>query len=248
MTIQGEGHIFKRFDNEMNQLHGLVLEMGEFAQKQLLDAKQTLETGDSIMARKVIENDNKLNALDVQADNTIISLIARRQPVAKDLREIIAVGKIVADLERAGDEARKIAGMTIRFFEIADHPPSKEILEDIHTLSEFVVKMLNTSMKSFDKLDLSIATGVWNDSLKLESLLQSVIRRLSTFIMEDSRNIGHFVDIVLGVRALERFGGHAKNIAGHIVFIKSGEDVRHQELDDILPHILSEEPGSSTDS
>ncbi len=157
--------------------------------------------------------------------------------MAKDLREIIAVGKIVADLERAGDEARKIAGLTIRFFKTSENPPRQEILEDIYALSDFVMEMLTMSMKSFDDLDLALAGNVLNDSLKLDNKLQSTIRRLSTFIMEDARNVGHFVDIVLGIRALERFGGHAKNIAGHIVFIKSGEDVRHAGLEDILARI-----------
>jgi len=240
MTIQGDGHIFKRFDNEMNHLHELVLHMGGLVQKQLFDANKTLENTDFAKAREVIENDSTLNDLDIQADNEITSIIARRQPVARDLREIIAVGKIVADLERAGDEARKIAGLTILFFEQAASPPRKEILEDIYALSNFVIKMLNTSMQSFDNLDLSLATEVLNNSLKLDSLLQSTIRRLSTFIIEDARNIGHFVDIVLGIRALERFGGHAKNIAGHIVFIKSGEDVRHTNLEEIISKICVE--------
>ena len=240
MKIQGEGHIFKRFDQEMNHLHSLVLEMGALAIKQLQEANTTLSQGDTQAAKQVISNDALLNALDIQADNEITSIIARRQPMAKDLREIIAVGKIVADLERAGDEARKIAGLTIRFFESGENLPSKEILEDIHGLSDFVISMLATSMKSFDDLDLDLAADVLNDSMKLDSKLQSTIRRLSTFIMEDARNVGHFVDIVLGIRALERFGGHAKNIAGHIVFIKSGEDVRHAGLQELLSRIVSQ--------
>ncbi len=237
MKIQGEGHIFKRFDREMSHLHSVVLDMGRLAVQQLIDANATLEKADVGGAHRVIANDASLNALDIQADNEITNIIARRQPMAKDLREIIAVGKIVADLERAGDEARKIAGLTIRFFDASENPPRKEILEDIYALSDFVMSMLTMSMKSFDDLDLTLAGNVLNDSLKLDNKLQSTIRRLSTFILEDARNVGHFVDIVLGIRALERFGGHAKNIAGHIVFIKSGEDVRHAGLEDILARI-----------
>ena len=234
MPTQNDGHIFKRFDTEMEHLHALVLEMGQLALKQLKDANATMKKADPNWAQAVIENDLELNNLDTQADNEIISIIARRQPMAKDLRQIIAVGKIVADLERAGDEARKIAGLTIRFYQNSDNPPRQEILEDIFALSDFVSRMLNKSMEAFDQLDLALATEVLHDSFKLDHLLQSTIRRLSTFIMEDARNIGHFVDIVLGIRALERFGGHAKNIAGHIVFIKSGEDVRHHSLELML--------------
>ena len=93
------------------------------------------------------------------------------------------------------------------------------------------------SMQAFDDIDLDLAAAVLMKGLELDNELQSIIRRLSTFIMEDSRNIGHFIDIVLGIRALERFGGHAKNIAGHIVFIKNGIDVRHEGDESILRNI-----------
>jgi len=234
MTIQGEGHIFTRFDDEMNTLHARVVTMGELAISQLEDAVSTLRQEDPERAYEVINNDAKLNQLDIEADDLITMIIARRQPVAKDLRELIAVGKIVSELERAGDEARKIAGLTIRFFEGASRPPKEDILRDIYSLAGYVSKMLAESMRSFDDLDLNGAANVLNMGLKLDDQLQSILRHLSTFIMEDSRNVGNFVDIVLGIRALERFGGHAKNIAGHIVFIKNGVDVRHEGTEAIL--------------
>ncbi|MDE0281370.1 MAG: phosphate transport system regulator PhoU, partial [Gammaproteobacteria bacterium] len=149
----------------------------------------------------------------------------------------IAVGKIVSELERAGDEARKIAGLTIRFYEGTSRPPNEEILRDIYTLADYVSGMLEKSMSVFDDLDLNGAVEVLNMGLKLDDQLQSILRHLSTFIMEDSRNVGNFVDIVLGIRALERFGGHAKNIAGHLVFIKFGFDVRHEGIDVIVKSI-----------
>ncbi len=237
MTIQGDGHIFRRFDKEMHHLHGLVVQMGELAVEQLREALKTLENKDANQARQVIENDAKLNQLDVQADDEIIRIVAKRQPMAKDLREIIAVGKIVAELERAGDEARKIARLTIKFFEAADRPPSNEILSDIFSLSEYVLEMLTISIKAFDELDLEMAAKVLNKGSKLDHQLKSSLRSLSTYIIEDPGNVGHFVDIVLGIRALERFGGHARNIAGHIVFIKNGVDVRHAGVDTILQNI-----------
>lgn len=234
MKIQGEGHIFTRFDDEMSGLHGTVVKMGELAVSQLADAVKTLRQEDPEQAYEVIHNDAKLNQLDVDADDQITMIIARRQPVAKDLRELIAVGKIVSELERAGDEARKIAGLTIRFYEGASRPPTEGILRDIYSLADYVSNMLSESMRSFDNLDLDGAAHVLNMGLKLDDQLQSILRHLSTFIMEDSRNVGNFVDIVLGIRALERFGGHGKNIAGHIVFIKNGVDVRHEGTDAIL--------------
>ncbi len=237
MTIQGEGHIFTRFDDEMKELHSIVVEMGKLAIRQLNDAVETLHREDPEKAYDVINNDSRLNQLDIDADDLITTIIAKRAPVAKDLREIIAVGKIVSDLERAGDEARKIAGLTIRFHEGASRPPSEEILRDIYSLAEYVGRMLSRSMSTFDDLDVEGALEVLHMGLKLDDQLQSILRHLSTFIMEDSRNVGNFVDIVLGIRALERFGGHAKNIAGHLVFIKHGIDVRHEGTNAIIESI-----------
>jgi phosphate transport system protein len=237
MTIQGEGHIFTRFDDEMHHLHSTVIKMGGLAVEQLAAAVETLRSEDTERARNVISNDAKLNQLDIEADDQITTIIAKRQPMAKDLRELIAVGKVVSELERAGDEARKIAGLTIRFYEGSSRAPNEEILGDIYSLSDYVSHMLKESMLSFDNLDLDRAADVLNMGLKLDDQLQSILRHLSTFIMEDSRNVGNFVDIVLGIRALERFGGHAKNIAGHIVFIKHGVDVRHAGTESILQSI-----------
>jgi len=240
----GDGHIFRRFDSEMAHLHALVVRMARLAVSQLRDAVATLEQQDADKARRVIENDRKLNDLDVEADDEIVRIIALRQPMAGDLREIIAVSKIVAELERAGDEARKIAGLTIRFYAAgANHgktPPAADILRDIHALAEYVEGMLSAVIAAFGgpgDLDLDEALEVLGKGLKLDDQLQSILRRLTTFVIEDSRNVGHFVDIVLGIRALERFGGHAKNIAGHLVFIKHGIDVRHQGMENIIQQI-----------
>ncbi|MDD9858203.1 MAG: phosphate signaling complex protein PhoU [Gammaproteobacteria bacterium] len=240
----GDGHIFRRFDSEMAHLHALVVRMARLAVSQLRDAVATLEQQDADKARRVIENDRKLNDLDVEADDEIVRIIALRQPMAGDLREIIAVSKIVAELERAGDEARKIAGLTIRFYAAgANHgktPPAADILRDIYALAEYVEGMLSAVIAAFGgpgDLDLDEALEVLGKGLKLDDQLQSILRRLTTFVIEDSRNVGHFVDIVLGIRALERFGGHAKNIAGHLVFIKHGIDVRHQGMESILQQL-----------
>ena len=182
MTIQGEGHIFTRFDNEMKQLHGIVVEMGSLSIKQLNDALETLRNEDTEKAYDVINNDAKLNQLDVEADELITTIIAKRAPVAKDLRELIAVGKIVSELERAGDEARKIAGLTIRFFEGSSRPPNEEILGDIYSLAEYVSRMLAHSMETFDDLDVEGALEVLKMGLKLDDRLQTILRHLSTFI------------------------------------------------------------------
>ena len=160
MTGISDGHIFRRFDSEMEHLHSLVVKMGSLALSQLRAAVKTLEKKDTEQARKVIENDKKLNDLDIEADDEIVRIIALRQPMARDLREIIAVSKIIAELERAGDEARKIAGLTIRFYDNDEKTPAASILQDIYSLSEYVDAMLTSVMRAFDDLDLEEALGV----------------------------------------------------------------------------------------
>ena len=237
MSTQSEGHIFRRFDHEMRDLHSLVMQMGQLAVSQLQAAVVTLEKQDIDGAHAVIENDKKLNDLDVAADDEIVRIIALRQPMARDLREIIAVSKIVAELERAGDEARKIAGLTIRFYGEQGKAPVERILQDIYALAKYVQWMLSEAIKAFDDLNLDAALGVLDQELKLDEQIQSIVRSLSETVIEDADNSSHFVNSVLGVRALERFGAHAKNIAGHIVFIKHGIDVRHVGTDAILEQL-----------
>jgi len=285
----GDGHIFRRFDSEMAHLHALVVRMAELAVAQLRDALGTLERKDAAAARRVIANDKRLNDLDVEADDEIVRIIALRQPMAGDLREIIALSKIVAELERAGDEARKIAGLTVKFYggDTSRHPrsplsgggdgdshsrhprsllsgggggdgagagagevagdtaPADAILRDIYALAAHVEGMLRAVIAAFDApdLDLARALEVLGDDMKLDAQLQSILRRLADLVSADSRHAAHFVDIVLGIRALERFGGHAKNIAGHLVFIKHGIDVRHEGVESILRQLKAQGEG-----
>lgn len=227
-------HTVQRFDDELNEIAALVDRMGELAIDQLQRAIQTLKDENTRAARQVITRDRKLNQLDVEIDEKIIHLIARRQPMAKDLREIVTVGKVVTDLERAGDEARKIAGLTLHFYDNDSTVPNEHILQDIYTMAHYVERMLVMAMDSFQNLDIALAIQVLKMDEELEITFSSILRRLSTFIMEDARNVGYFVDIVLGIRALERFGGHGKNIAGHVIFLAKGHDVRHEKVDAIL--------------
>lgn len=233
-----DAHIFSRFDNELAHLHALVMRMGRVAVAQLRDAQATLAQHDSDRARAVIDNDKTLNDLDVQADDEIVRIIALRQPMATDLRKIIAVSKIVAELERAGDEARKIAGLTIRFYADGDCAPDDAILGDLHALAEYVAMMLVAVMQAFDQLNLDEALAVLQKERQLDDRVQASFRHLRNLDTETAAdNAEPYIATVLAIRALERFGNHAKNIAGHLVFIKHGVDVRHEDIDGILQRI-----------
>jgi phosphate transport system protein len=171
-----------------------------------------------------------------QASDEIVHLIAKRQPVARDLRKILTVGKVVTDLERVGDEARKIAKMTLHFYDVQSTGPNPQIIRDI---LEMVDDMLNQSLHLFDGPDLGMDMEVIRMNEELCSDFKSALRRLSIFIMEDSRSVGHVVETVLGLRAIERIGGHAKNIAGYVLFLAKGVDVRHANLEAVAEEVGS---------
>jgi phosphate transport system protein len=229
------------FNEELKTINGLVLELGELGLDQLRRAVKTLKDEDTKAAGQVIDRDQKLNEIDIRADEEIIRLIAKRQPVAKDLRDVLTVQKTISDLERVGDEARKIANLTIHFFDNGNkNPPGKEILHDIYSMAEFVDRMLVISLEAFSELDLHKALDVIRTDEKLYEDFRSALRRLSTFVMEDARSVGHMVDIVLALRALERIGGHAKNIGGYVIFLVTGKDVRHEDLNIIAAEIADQ--------
>jgi phosphate transport system protein len=237
MNEMTSGHIVKAYSAELEHLNKLVLDLGNLGQDQLRRAVETLKNEDPKAAGKVIDRDRKLNEIDIQADEEIIRLIAKRQPMAKDLRDILTVQKTISDLERVGDEARKIANLTIHFYGNGKTPPNNEILHDIYDMSDFVDEMLGLSLVAFTELDLDKALEVIEMDKKLYEDFRGSLRRLSTFIMEDSRNVGSVVDIVLALRALERIGGHAKNIGGFVIFLVTGKDVRHEDLQVITAEI-----------
>jgi phosphate transport system protein len=231
-------HIVTAFGEELENINSLVMELGELGLDQLRRAVQTLKDEDTKEAGLVIDRDRELNEIDIKADEEIIRLIAKRQPMAKDLRDILTVQKIITDLERVGDEARKIANLTIHFYDNGKTPPSNEILNDIFNMASFVDEMLTLSLEAFTQVNSKAALSVIELEKRLFDEFRGALRRLSTFIMEDSRSVGHVVDIVLAVRALERIGGHAKNIGGHVIFLITGKDVRHEDFSVIQREVV----------
>jgi len=227
------GHIVHAFNDELNQINNLVLQLGDLGLEQLRRAVQSLYDEDIQAAEQIIERDRAMNELDIKADEEIIRLIAKRQPVAKDLRDVLTVQKTINDLERVGDEARKVAGLTIHFYAQDKHPPNGHMLHDIFKMAEVVDAMLKKSLAAFRDLDLQQALEVIREDTELDEEYRAALRRLSTYVMEDARNVGYMVEVTLTLRALERIGGHAKNIGGYVIFLVTGRDVRHESLDKI---------------
>lgn len=239
MNEMTDGHIVSRYNEDLNHLHRLVLQIKDLACQQILEAAGSLEREDVEAARRVIVSDRAIDALDVRADEEILRLIAKRQPMARDLREIMTVAKIVGDLERIGDQARGLARLTIRFYDADVPPPKHQLLTDLIDMAAFVNAMVEDAVIAFDTLDLERALEVIRRDGTVSNDFRSALRRLSTFIMEDSRSVGHMVDVVLGLRALERIGGHAKNISRYVVFLVKGKDVRHKDLEAVEAEIAA---------
>jgi phosphate transport system protein len=240
MSEPTTGHIVRRFDGEMMNLHQLVLEMGGLVIDQIQRVIKALDDESPEEAREVVERDRLVNDLDIRVDEEVVKLLARRQPMAGDLRAIMTVAKSVVDLERVGDQTRKVALLVEHLYGNGPTAPNPKLLEDIHRLATTAIGLLRTAVQAFDQFDAHKAVAVIQENQKLEAEFQSSLRRLTTFVLEDHRTIGHMVDAVLGLRALERIGGHAKNIAGYVIYLCTGRDVRHADLATIAAEILAE--------
>lgn len=240
MKATGDGHTLKAFDDDLKDLHALVMEMGRLVEGQIQRAIRALDDEDPTLAREVIARDQLVNDLDVKLDEELVQLIARRQPVASDLRNVMTMNKTVTDLERVGDEARKLAALVENFYGTSNTTsPNPNLVRDVRDLAEYGLGMLESVLDAFDRMDLQQAVEVINRDARIEEKFRGALRGLSTYVMEDSRTVGHMVDAVLCLRALERIGGHAKNIAGYVIYFTTARDVRHVDLDTIVQEVLA---------
>lgn len=228
MNRRIEGHTVQRFDGEMNHLHLKVLEMGGFVLDQTEKALQALMTKDIKLARSVIERDHDVNAREIDTDEEIVTLIARRCPVAGDLRAIMSISNTVTDLERIGDEAVKIATIALNIYDNERSDPSAHLMRDVNTMGKLSIEMLRHALTVFDSFNGDEAMEVAMGRSELDAEFQSSVRRLATYILEDARNVGHAINIVLTIKAFERIGEYARNISEYVVYFVKGQDIRHQ--------------------
>jgi phosphate transport system protein len=206
MKNPSKGHTVESFNEEMKREHKTVLQMGALVRTQIKNAIRTLQEEDAEEARKVIAADAEVNNLDIQVAAHVEHILARRTPVAGDLREVLTVAKIATDLERCGDEAGKLARLTIHFFDDRGTAPNYQLLQEVSSVAGFVDQMLQESLDAFDERNIERACEVIRKAESLDGEFRSSLRRLTTFVLEDARTIGQFIDVVLAVRALERIG------------------------------------------
>jgi phosphate transport system protein len=223
-----EGHTVRRYDGELNNLHLLVLEMGGLVLDQSRKAVEALKTGDLDMSRLVLARETEVDALELKIDENVWSVLGRRGPVARDLRVVMAFSKAVTDLERIGDEAVRISHTTLAVYDDDVRRPNRKLLRDVNTMGKLAIGMLQDAVWLFDTFDIDVAEGLLRRHTELDAEFQSSLRRLTTFILEDARNVGNAINTVLLVKALERIGDHARNLAEYVIYLVRGEDVRHQ--------------------
>jgi phosphate transport system protein len=225
---QLEGHTVHRFDDELSHLHMLLVEMGSLVLDQSRTALCALEEEDLEAARRVLDRETQVNDLEVRIDDELVDVMARRGPVARDLRAVFSFSKLVTDLERTGDNALRVAQAALNTYETGRSVPSAKLLRDVGSMGRLALSMFEAGIEIFDTLDLQRAETLLSNHRALDDELQSGLRRLSTFVLEDARLIGYAITITLVLRALERIGDHGRNIAEYVVYMLRGADVRHQ--------------------
>lgn len=221
-------HISSQFDSELNSISSRVLEMGGLVEKQIADAVLALTLYDEHLSDRVIELEKRVNQMELDIDRDLSTTIARRQPAASDLRFIIAISKATANLERAGDEATKIARMTKSI--VASGASRKMPVAELRLAAELTSAILRRALDAFARLDVSEALEILREDDKIDIEFNGFVRKLITFMMEDPRTISPSLDLLFVAKALERIGDHSKNIGEMIIYVVKGADIRHSSI------------------
>ena len=227
-------HISQKFNQELENVRQRVLTMGGMVEEQIGDSLEALASLDSNLCKKVIERDEKVNAYEVSIDEECARILAKRQPAAGDLRLVVAIIKTITDLERIGDEAEKIAHMANHIaLSLEDSMPSKKQFGAVMHLGSHVKTMLNEALDAFARLDVEAALKVAQKETTADKEYNAITRQLITYMMEDPRSITSALDVMWSARALERIGGHARNICEYVIYLVEGKDVRHVSLEEM---------------
>lgn len=215
-------HTIKRYDTELNELKERVLVMGSLVERALRRSMKALNQFDVERARKVIERDKAINALEVEIDEMTRSLLALRQPTAGDLRFIISTIKIVTDLERCGDLAEGIAGSVLQS---QDYPLTH--LDSLNSMSDAVLLQISAALDAFARRDAEAALACVEGDKRINKIFRAVQRENLSYMIEDPRRItSGIISMNIG-RYLERIGDHAANISEMVIYIVKGHDIRH---------------------
>ena len=230
MVMSRTHHISQQFDKELEDIRSRVMTMGGLVEDSLSQVLEALSRADIEMAERIASSDYMVNEMEVSIDAECTAILLRRQPAASDLRLVLAVSKIITDLERVGDEVKKVARVVSR---LATSGGQENYYVGIIAMGHHVRRMLRAALDAFARMDSQAALEAAQEDPEVDKELEAIMRQLITYMMEDPRSIRGVLDAVLAARALERVGDHADNICENAIFLVEGKDVRHVALEDL---------------
>ena len=236
-------HTSKQFDAELEAIRTRVLEMGELVKNQINDAIHSLVSGNVALMTRVVDDDHRVNVMEVRIDEECTKVIACRQPTANDLRFVMTVIKTITDLERIGDEAEKIARMAKMLS--LNHSLSTPRYNEIERASKIALDMLCKSLDAFARLDVDLAAQVVRQDEQVDEKFHAIMRKLIMFMMENPHNISAALEMLFVAKAVERIGDHAQNMAEYVIYMVKGRDVRHITVDEI-EHEVQRQDGNNS--
>ncbi len=224
-------HMSSQFDSELGSISTRVLEMGGLVEAQVAQAVAALTTFNGDEATLVLNQEILVNKMEVNIDADLSTIIARRQPTARDLRLLIAISKTIGNLERVGDEAARVARTVQRLINTGVSTRLRLPVSDLQFAAQLATASLRRALDAFARLDTQTAMEVIRADNEIDSEFDGLMRKLITYMMEDPRTISASIDLVFVAKAIERVGDHAKNLAEQVIYIVKGTDVRHNSPD-----------------
>ena len=230
MDMNFNQHISGQFNADLEAIRNHMMAMGGLVERQVANAIEAITNSDSRIADEVIRREDDVDKLEMAIDHECTQILVRRQPAASDLRMVLAVSRVVRDLERMGDEACKIA---IHTLEVGDNSNNPLCQQAIRYMGAEVVKMISGALDAFTRHDVDGAVDVVRNDKLVDQQYASALRELITYMMEDPRSISQAISILWILRAIERIGDHARNISEQVIYLVKGTDVRHSSLTEI---------------
>jgi phosphate transport system protein len=223
-------HTSHQYEAELESIRSHVLAMGGLVERQIEDALHAIIEADSARAEETLSREKQVNSMEISVDDEAARILVRRQPAASDLRMVLVLTKTVRDLERIGDEAKKIAKLAMK---LTEEGPSPRGYHELRHIGAAVREMLHDSLDALARLDVATALGVVRRDKTVDQEYKSATRELVTYMMEDPRSITRVINVMWALRALERIGDHARNVAEYVFYLVKGKDLRHEGLEAI---------------
>jgi phosphate transport system protein len=228
--MQPAAHTSKSFDSELEHIRSQILEMGGMVEYQIRYGVEALRRGDKALVNRVVGDELKVNQLERAIDEACTQIVARRAPAAGDLRFLMMAYKTITDLERIGDEAKKIA-LVARGLHLNER--ASPGFPELRVVASMVIDMLRRALDSLARLEAQDVPEVVRLDDEVDEHFKAILRQLLTYMIEDPRTISRSIDVIFVAKALERIGDHAKNISEYVIYMIHGKDVRHAGLGEI---------------